>query len=275
MRVRVFVVSAVILLSWAQAFAADESEYRVGPKDLIEIKVFQVAELNLERRVAENGTIDLPLLGPISVGGMTTSEIQDRLEAILTAKYVNRADVFVVVKEYANKPILILGAVGHPSNLGGGKWSLAQAITASGGLTEAAGKKIRVFRRADNGLSDTLYITTDELNRSSDPKWDIPIVPGDTITVPARSTVTVYCLGEIKTQGPVAVDSDEPISLLKVIVRAGGLTDRASHTLHIQRKDANEHVVEMKVNYSRILSGKDPDVTLQPDDIVMVKESIF
>lgn len=273
MRIRAFALAAALVVCGFAAFAADEAGYRVGPKDVVEVKVLQITELNLERRVAEEGTIDLPLLGAIRIAGMTTSEIQDRLTAILTAKYVNRADVFVTVKEYANKPILVVGAVGRPGNLGGGKWTLSQAITASGGLTDNAGKRIRIFRRGGNGLSDTLTVSTDDLYRSTD--WDVPIVPGDTVTVTARSTVTVYCLGEVKTQGPVSVDADEPISLLKIIVRAGGLTDRASRTLRIKRRQPDGRISEIRANYARILSGKDPDLTLQPDDIVLVKESIF
>lgn len=264
-----------LLLVVGRAVAQDSGDYRIGPRDVLEIKVFQVPDLNVERRANDDGKIDLPLIGEFPVSGLTAEEVRDRLEAMLTAKYVNRADVTVVIKEFANKPISILGAVGHPGVLGGGRWTLLQAITASGGLSDGAGKKIKVFRRADNGLSDTLIITPDELYRSSDPKWNIPIFAGDTVNVPARSTVTIYLLGEIKVNGPVTVDGEEPISLLKVIARAGGLTVRASYTIRIKRKGEDGRVIELRANYGRILAGKDSDMFLQPDDIVLVKESFF
>lgn len=257
------------------AAAQDAVEYRIGPRDLLEIRVVQIPDLNVDRRVSGEGKIDLPLIGDLPVAGLSSGEVRDRLEAMLTAKYVNRADVSVSIKEFSNKPITILGAVGHPGNLGGGPWNLIQAITAAGGLAEGAGKKIHIFRRSDNSLSDTLTITTDELYRSFDPKWNVPILSGDSITVSGRSTVNIYILGDVKNNGAISVDADEPISLLKVIVKAGGLTERASHTLRIKRKQSDGKVIEIKVNYARILSGKDPDVTLQPEDIILVKESFF
>ncbi|MGH9444111.1 MAG: polysaccharide biosynthesis/export family protein [Thermoanaerobaculia bacterium] len=263
-------------LAWVRPVSGQElAEYRIGPRDVLEIKVLQIPDLNVERRVTGEGKIELPLIGDFPVAGLSAGDVRDRLEAMLTTKYVNRADVSVSIKEFANKPISVLGAVGHPGNLGGGRWNLIQVITASGGIAENAGKKINIFRRSDNSLSDTLTITTDELYKSFDPKWNVPIVPGDSITVSGRSTATVYILGDVKNNGAISVDADEPISLLKVIVKAGGLTERASHTLHIKRKMADGKVVEIKVNYARILAGKDPDVTLQPEDIILVKESFF
>lgn len=272
---RFFAIFIAVIAGARLLLAQDAVEYRIGPRDLLEIHVLQIPDLNVERRVSGDGKIDLPMIGDFPVGGLSAGDVRDRLEAMLTAKYVNRADVSVSVKEFSNKPITILGAVSHAGNLGGGRWNLIQAITAAGGLAETAGKKIQIFRRSDNSLSDTLTITTDQLYRSFDPKWNVPIVSGDSINVPARSAVTVYCLGDVKNNGPVSMDSDEPISLLKVIVKAGGLTERASHTLRIKRKQPDGKVIEIKVNYARILSGKDPDVTLQPEDIVMIKESFF
>ena len=270
-------IPLVLMFLGAVAFvrAQDNSDYRIGPRDLLDIKVFQIPDLNVERRVSGDGKIDLPLIGEFPVSGLSAGEVKDRLQAMLEAKYVNQADVSVTIKDFANKPITVTGAVMHAGNLGGGKWTLVDALTASGGLTEASGKKIRIFRRADNGVAETLTITTDALYGSSDPKWNIPIVPGDTITALGRSNVTIYCLGEVKNQGPISMDSDEPISLLKVIVKAGGLTTRAATTLRIKRKQPDGKVAEIKINYGRILSGKDPDVMLQPEDFILVKESIF
>ena len=57
---------------------ARSGDYAVGPRDLLEIKVLELPELNVDRRVSDNGTLDLPLLGAIPSAGMTASEIRDR-----------------------------------------------------------------------------------------------------------------------------------------------------------------------------------------------------
>jgi polysaccharide export outer membrane protein len=251
-------------------------EYRVGPKDLLEIRVLEVPDLNVERRVSDNGAIDIPLLGDYQVSGLTAAEVRDKLEKLLVSKYVNRANVSVVVKEYANKPVSVVGAVKNPGSLAvSGRWTLLQAISAAGGLTENAGKKIYVLRRSDNGLSDTLEISTDDLFHAADQKWNIPILPADVINVPARSLVRIFCLGEVKVPGAVDFTSDDRLTLLSAIAKAGGLTDRASKTIRIKRRSPEGKDVETVVHYGRVLSGKDPDPTLEPNDIVVVKESFF
>jgi protein involved in polysaccharide export with SLBB domain len=149
------------------------------------------------------------------------------------------------------------------------------AITAAGGLTERAGRKIYVLRRADNGLSDTLEIDTADLFQSATPYWNIPIQPADVINVRARSTVTIYCLGEVKTPGALQFDSEDRVTLLSVVSKAGGLTDRASKTIRVKRKGKDGKDIETVYEFGRIMSGKDPDPVIEPDGVVVVKESFF
>jgi hypothetical protein len=70
--------------------------YRIGPKDLVRIEVYGVPELNVDRRVAENGTVNLPLVGDVEVSGLTAEELGRRLEEQL-AKYLQRAATNVEV----------------------------------------------------------------------------------------------------------------------------------------------------------------------------------
>ncbi len=149
------------------------------------------------------------------------------------------------------------------------------AITAAGGLTEKAGRRILVLRRADNGLSDTLEIRTDDLFQNATELWNIPIQPADVINVVPRTTITVFCLGEVKAPGALQFDSDDRISLLSVIARAGGLSDRASSTIRIKRRGADGKDVETVVDFKRIVAGKDPDIPIEANDVVVVKESFF
>jgi hypothetical protein len=72
------------------------------------------------------------------------------------------------------------------------------------------------------------------------------------------------------------VQSDEKATLLRMIARVGGLTDRASKgSIRIKRTDAEGKTVEIEASYSRILSGKDPDLELMPYDVVIARESLF
>jgi polysaccharide export outer membrane protein len=274
-------VPAILMLATSLAAAPPgqtqrSAGYRIGPKDLIDIKVFEVPELNIERRVSEEGTINLPLIGDVPVQGLTDAELADRLKAMLEAKYVQRASVSVQIREFRSKPISVLGAVKQPGNLAfSGRWTLLEALSAAGGLSDEHGDKIYVLRRADDGLSDQIAINVDDLMVRADPDANLPIFANDMINVPPRVEVTIFCLGQVARPGAVAFQSTERITLLTAIARAGGLTDRASRTIQIKRRDRSGHDQELVVNYKRIVAGKDPDFPLQSGDVVIVKESFF
>jgi polysaccharide biosynthesis/export protein len=249
--------------------------YRIGPKDLVEIQVFEVPELNVERRVTENGVINLPLIGDIAAAGLTQEELAVRLKALLESKYVQRASTNVEVREFRSKPISVIGAVKQPGNLAfSGRWTLLEAITAAGGLSENHGQQIFVLRRADNGLADQVSIDADDLLVRADPRANIPIFANDLINVSPVVEVTVYCLGEVGKPGALTFKSSDRITVLAVIARAGGLTDRAASKILVRRAQSHGGP-ETTVDYKRLLAGKDPDVELKEGDVVVIKESFF
>lgn len=274
---RVVAGLVALLVSFPAAAQVASTNYVIGPKDLLEIKVQEIPELNVERRVQDDGTIDLPLLGMVPVSGDSALAFRDRLAAMLTAKYVNQAYVTVNVKEYANRPILILGGVARPGSLNlAGRWTLQQAILNAGGLAPGAGRKISILRTAENGLTDRIEIDSDELFVNLNPVWNVPIYPGDVVNVGTRREIVIYFVGEFKTTGAVKAMSDERVTLLRMIARGGGFTDRASKgSLKIKRTAPDGKMTEIEANYSRILAGKDPDVELMHDDVVVAKESLF
>jgi polysaccharide export outer membrane protein len=132
-----------------------------------------------------------------------------------------------------------------------------------------------VLRTAENGLSDTLEIKTDDLFRNASAQWNIPILPSDVINIPAKSTVRIFVMGEVKTPGAHEFDSDDRLTLLSVLAKAGGITDRASKSVRIKRRGEDGKDVETVVNYNRIISGDDADPDLQADDVVIVKASFL
>lgn len=252
------------------------STYRIGPKDLVEIKVFEVPELNVELRVSEEGTIDLPLIGDVDVQGLTESELGARLKVLLESRYVQRASVAVAVREFRSKPISVIGAVNRPGQLAfSGRWTLLEALTAAGGLAEKHGNVIYVLRSAANGLSDQIGIDVNDLTVRGDPRVNIPIFANDLINVPAPVPVSIFCLGEVARPGALQFQSTERMTVLAAIARAGGLTDRASRNLLIKRRDTSGREVEVEVDYKRIISGDAPDLELEPNDVVVVKRSFF
>jgi len=257
------------------ASASKNPGYRIGPRDLLEIRVFETPEFSGNRRVSEDGKITLPPVGDVDVAGLTETEAAQKIKGVLEAKVLQHASVAVQVQEFRSRPIAVIGAVRQPGNLSfSGRWTLLEALTAAGGIGEGHGDIIFVLRRADNGLSDQVAVSITDLLVRADPKVNIPIYSGDLINVPGTVEVTVYCMGEVKQPGAVPFKSSDRITLLTLIARVGGLTDRASSKILIKRASRAAHGEET-ADFKRIVSGKDPDVELQSGDVVIVKESFF
>jgi polysaccharide export outer membrane protein len=274
-KIAVYLVLLPLLAAAGYAQGKDPT-YRIGPRDLLALRVDEDASLNGEHRVAEDGTVNLPLLGDVPVSGKTTTEISAVLKKLLEDKYMQRASVDVQVVEFQSRPIAIIGAVKKPGNLGfSGRWTLLEALTAAGGLAENHGNVVHVLRRSDNGLSDQVTINLDDLMLRGDPKVNIPIFSNDLINVPGTVEITVYCLGQVSRPGALEFKSNERISVLAAIAHAGGLTDRASSKIQIKRAAGSSGPGELTVDYKKILAGKEPDLELRQGDILVVKESFF
>ena len=250
--------------------------YRLGPRDLVRIRVFEVPELNVESRVSETGAVTLPLIGDVPASGLTEKEFEARLEGLLEERYVNRASVSVEVVEFRSRPITVIGAVREPGHLAfPGGWTLLDALAAAGGLTDNHGDLIYVMRRADNGLSDQVAIPVDDLFVRGNPDSNLPIRANDLIHVPPRVEISVYCLGEVRQPGTLEFASTERLTLLSAIARAGGLSERASPKVQIRRPAADGGTTLIEAHYKRILAGQEPNPELRDGDIVVVKESFF
>lgn len=255
--------------------AADRS-YRIGPRDLVAIRVFEEPTLNVDLRVNDDGTIRLPLVGNVPAEGLTEDELTRRLQEILESQLLQRASVSVEILEYKSRPISVIGAVRSAGSLEySGRLTLLEAITQAGGLSSSHGDSVVVLRRANNGLTDQVAVSVEDLLVRADPDVNIPIFANDLINVPEAQEVTIYLLGEVSGAGAITFRSTERVTLLAAIARAGGLTERASKKLLVKRRGAGGRTEEIVVRYKRILNGREPDLELKPGDVIVVKESFF
>ena len=252
-------------------------EYKIGPKDLLEISVFGVNELNKTVRVSEDGKITLPLLKEVAVEGLTKSELEKKLTTLLEEKYVQNPQVTIFIKEYQSKRVSVMGAVGKPGTYELlGRQTLLQILSQAGGLTRDAAKEIIVMRQLVDGSSVSNHIPIDDLILRGDPKFNILIEPDDIINVPVDMTVVIYMFGQVRSPGALQVKKSNMPTLLQAIAQAGGFTDRAAKgSVLIKRKDAAGKEIEIKVNVKDILKGKKKDVQLEENDTVYVPESFF
>jgi len=252
-------------------------EYRIGPKDLLEISVFGLDDLNTTVRVSEEGKITLPLLGEVKVQGLTKTEVEKELARLLEKKYLQNPQVTVFIKEYQSKRVSVLGAVQKPGPYELlGRQTLLQIISEAGGMTEDAGETIIIIRQLADGSSKTLRIPAEELIVKGDAKLNIVLQPGDIINIPVDKIVHVYVFGQVRNPGALAVKRSHIPTLLQAIAQAGGFGERASKGgVLIKRINKEGQEIQIKVNVKDIIKGKKKDIQLQENDVVFVPETIF
>lgn len=269
-------LAGALFLASMPAFAQVESVYRVGPRDVVSIRVFEEPALSGEFSVNEDGSIRLPLVGNVQVDGLTEDELATRLKQTLEEGLLQRASVTVEILEFRSRPISVLGAVRTPGSLNfPGRLTLLEALTAAGGLAEGHGDSVHILRRASNGLVDQVTVSVSGLLVRADPAVNLPIFANDLINVPAATTMTVYLLGEVANPGAITFKSTDRLTLLAAIARAGGLGERASKKLRIQRPVPGGKMQEITARYKRILAGDEPDPELRDGDVIVIKESFF
>jgi len=266
-------VLLIALLTTVPALASQGEDYQIGPRDLLEIRVFDLEELNATVRVSEAGTVELPVIGEIPAAGLTQNGLAGAIEEALSG-FVRQPQVFVFVREYQSQRVSIIGAVGTPGNYQMvGRTTLLEAISDAGGvdLLEASGF-VRILREGLTGAP--IEIDLHELLDQGNTAYNIRLKPGDVVNVVVKAAFTIYVSGQVRTPGSFTLR--ESITLLKAVSLAGGFTDRAATSkvrIVRARDDGTQEVIE--VNFGDIQDGKSPDIEILPNDIVVVPETIF
>src|SRR5947209_5254992 len=184
-KIAVCVHLLLLTLTAAGRAQGKDPTYQLGPRDLIAVRVDEDAKLNGDRRVAEDGTVNLPLLGDVPVAGKTTAEVTAILKKLWEARYMQRASVDVQVLEFRSRPISVIGAVKQPGNLGfSGHWTLLEAIAAiahAGGLTDRAASKILVKRASGSSGPREIFVDYKKILAGKEP--DLELRQGDVVAV--------------------------------------------------------------------------------------------
>ncbi len=251
-------------------------QYRIGPRDQIQVHVEEVEDLNQEVTVADDGTISLPMIGTVEAQELTELQLADRIRSRLESRGLRKATVTISVTNYRSRPVSVLGAVVSPGKHNiPRRATLLDVLLEAGGVAANHGEEIVVRRRASNGLSDEVRIRVKDLIELGSPRANLPIFAGDLINLPPARDLTVLLIGEVNNTGSLVFPIGQRATLLTAMARAGGLTENASNKIRIQREAASGGRTEIVVDFRRVLNNREPDVPLQDGDLIIVKESFF
>jgi polysaccharide biosynthesis/export protein len=283
-------------LSSAPAQVAVPSDLPIGTADLLDINVLGVPDFTREIRVNGFGIIRLPFLGDIKVEGLTPSQVEVKLTELLTPNYVKDPQVSVLNKEPRSRMYSIVGAVRKP-----GQYQMLQSTTlvaaiagAEGLSLEKAGDAILIQRSygftPDRERPTTEPVSTEQnqpnsnyqikvdlgkLMREGNLSGDIPILPGDIISIPERDAPTFYVVGDVNKPGPFAFPVEAGIKISRALAMAGGPTKTSKlQQTDLIRPRADGSADRFELNLDKVLKGTAPDFELKPNDMVFVPGSV-
>ena len=242
--------------------------YHCGPGDLLDIRIFEVEDLDTKAPISAAGEISLPLVGAVSVGGLTTTEIEGRLEAMYRENVIKEPQISVSVAEFQSQPVTVIGAVREPGAYQlRGERRLLELIAMAGGLDEEVGGRIKLQR----GENEVITVSIAELLARPGPLTNILIEPYDIVEVERAGVV--YVVGAVEKAGGFPVRDQRPMTVLRALSLAQGLSQFSSPQNAMVIRDLGAERQEIPVALKDILRGRGEDVILEMDDILWVPDS--
>ena len=136
----------ITLLLFLAPIQAQDDRYRIGPGDVLDIRVYNRPQLSREAvRVEGNGMIRMPLVeNDIQAACMTEGELAKEISTRY-ARYYKNLQVDVFIKEYHSKQVAVIGAVSEQSRFElQRRVRLLELLTYAKGPTAKAGQTINI-----------------------------------------------------------------------------------------------------------------------------------
>lgn len=262
----------LLLAEWSSIGLRAQTDYIVGPQDVLAISVFGEAELSGRYTVEQDGTFTFPQIGRVTAKGITLRELERVLTTRLADGYLKNPQVAVAIENYRSQRILIIGEVRAPGEYQlSGEMTLLAALVRAGATTPTASQEALVVRPPKKGApSEEPEVIRVDIARlqAGDMSLNITLQDGDTINVPRA--LSVFVAGQVRQPGAYAVERGTTV--LQVLSLAGGMTERGSSgRIRIQRsvkdkKTGKAVKAEVKARLTDFV---------EPGDTIVVGERFF
>lgn len=260
-----------------------DQDYPLGVGDQVVVWALGAEELSEKpSRVGGDGYLDLPLIGRLRAAGLTPGQLRVKVcEGLLP--YVRAPRVSVGVTEVKSQPVAVMGSVNKPGVFQvQGRKTLAEILSLAEGTRPDAGSTVRITHPSTPaGGASTSETPTERAAANEyrikdllDGKLDhVMVAPHDVVTV-SKSPI-VYVIGEVKRPGGFAVGDRDAVTVLQALSMAEGLDGKAvaSKARLLRAVDGDTTRSQQIIDLTKVLSGKSPDMAMQPDDILFVPDS--
>jgi polysaccharide biosynthesis/export protein len=170
--------------------AVNQTEYRIGVDDDLDVNVWKNPELSMKVRVRPDGKISMPLIGDVPAADMTSSELALTIGQKLS-NFVKNPQVTVIVSNPSSSDFLrrvrVTGAVKNPQSIAyRDGMTVLDLVLLAGGLNDfASGNRATLFRKV-NGATRAYPIKLNDLINKGDVETNYTLQPSDIVSVPER-----------------------------------------------------------------------------------------
>lgn len=273
MRQLLALFTVLCLLVWGTPIRAQTSQYQVHAGDQLAVQVYGDSTLTQTVTVLPDGSIEYPLIGQVSVSGLTPAGVEKVLKQRLT-KYVKHPVVTVMIAQQGQPNVLVLGNVKTP-----GKYTLrsgarlTDAIAAAGGLGEVDG--LLPNARVSDGTQQIETVSLQKLLHDGDTALDLPVQEGTVVYIPGPMQFDVEVVGAVDHPGQIVLNQGDRLSM--AIAKAGNsATAQADlNNIRLVRTLADGKSATYKINLYRALEQgqSNYDVALQKGDVIYVPQT--
>lgn len=285
---------------------APDQDYRIGPRDVIEVRIEDAVELSNTYQVNADGTFVMPYLKRVKAQGKTPEELSQLISDALRVRYLKDPQVIVAVKQYYSRTFFIQGAVRRPGVYQmEGHPSLLKLLSVAGGLAENHGSTAFIIREAKtNKKTDSPVAANGEIKQPSPPadqtgqtagsaeeampdytlvtvnisglfkgRFDqnAYVEPGDIVNIPQADVF--FVAGEVNAPGSFPL-SDGTTLRQAIALSQGTTLNAALGSCVIFRTDAaTGKRLEIAVNVGAVMKAKKDDIPILANDIVIVPNS--
>jgi protein involved in polysaccharide export with SLBB domain len=234
-------------------------------------------------RVADDGSIDIPLAGNIAATGKTVREVERAIASKVFPKYLQEPpSIVVTVEEPTTFPVTIYGAVMEPGihEITSNRLSLSGALASAGGIAGTVGniiagaRKILIYRPAEGSESSnaTPEVVALPIRGLNIPFYDQPLQGGERIEVERYEPDRFTVVGLVGNPGAHEYPPEIEYNLMQAIAIADGV-DRVADPPYatIFRKDLTTGEIlpaTFKIKGNGLASAS--ALTIKPGDVISI-----
>ncbi|AOX04652.1 sugar ABC transporter substrate-binding protein [Moorena producens PAL-8-15-08-1] len=204
-----------------------DQTYTLGAGDVILITIFRVPEFSGQQQVGVDGSLKLPLVGKLTVEGMTLEEAEF---AIATKYQSELRSPAITVSLLQARPlqIAISGEIKKPGSyvlplINNTQFpSIAQAVQLAGGMTQSADlEAVEIRRTQPSGITDRIRVNLSQLLQAGDLSQNLILRDGDVIMIPATTEVDLAKTAQLAASNLASTDAISDVAVVGEVFRPG------------------------------------------------------